>query len=66
MKRVYVLVEGPSDAAFLRRILPREVLTDAELVPAGGRSAIASSGPFPGRSSQDAHCGGHRFGLFEA
>ena len=42
MKRVYVLVEGPSDAAFLRRILPREVLTDAELVPAGGRSAIAS------------------------
>lgn len=42
MKRVYILVEGPSDAAFLRRILPQEVLEDAELVPAGGSTGIPS------------------------
>ena len=42
MKRVYVLVEGASDAAFLRRILPQEVLSDAELVTAGGSSGIPS------------------------
>jgi hypothetical protein len=42
MKRVYILVEGPTDAAFLRRILPPEVLRDAELVPAGGSSGIPS------------------------
>ena len=42
MKRVYVLVEGPSDAAFLRRILPQEVLSGAELVTAGGRTGIPS------------------------
>ena len=36
MRRVYVLVEDPSDAAFLRRILPKELLSNAELVIAGG------------------------------
>jgi len=42
MRRVYVLVEGPSDAAFLRRILPKEVLSGAEIVNAGGSSGIPS------------------------
>src|SRR5262245_21440186 len=42
MKRVYVLLEGPEDAALLRRILPQEVLKDAELVDAGGRNGIPS------------------------
>ncbi len=42
MKRAYVLVEGPSDAAFLRRILSEEILKDAELVPAGGSLGIPS------------------------
>ncbi len=42
MRRVYVLVEGPSNAAFLRRILPEEALQSAELVVAGGASAIPS------------------------
>lgn len=42
MKRVYILVEAPSDAAFLRRILSQEVLKDAELVPAGGSLGIPS------------------------
>jgi len=42
MKRVYILVEGPSDAAFLRRILPEEVLGTAELVTAGGSTGIPS------------------------
>src|SRR5437868_10857068 len=42
MKRVYILVEGPTDADFLRRILPQEVLRDAELVTAGGSSGIPS------------------------
>jgi hypothetical protein len=42
MRRVYVLVEGPSDAAFLRRILPKELLSNAELVIAGGSSGIPS------------------------
>ena len=36
MRRVYVLVEGPSDAAFLRRILPKELLSNAELVMRAG------------------------------
>ena len=42
MNRVYILVEGASDAAFLRRILPQEVLSGAELVTAGGSSGIPS------------------------
>jgi hypothetical protein len=42
MKRVYVFVEGPTDADLLRRILPQEVLRDAELVAAGGSSGIPS------------------------
>jgi hypothetical protein len=42
MKRVYILVEGPTEAAFLRRILPPEALKDAELVIAGGSSGIPS------------------------
>jgi hypothetical protein len=42
MRRVYILVEGPSDAAFLRRILPEEVLGNAELVTTGGRAGIPS------------------------
>ncbi|MBO0698879.1 MAG: DUF4276 family protein [Zavarzinella sp.] len=42
MKRVYIFVEGPTDAEFLRRILPPEVLTDAEIITAGGSSGVAS------------------------
>jgi hypothetical protein len=42
MKQVYVFVEGASDAEFLRRILPPEVLTSAEIVSAGGSSGIPS------------------------
>ncbi|HUY87954.1 MAG TPA: hypothetical protein VMV10_04385 [Pirellulales bacterium] len=42
MKRAYLLVEGASDAAFLRRILPEEALRDVELVNAGGSSEIPS------------------------
>lgn len=42
MKRVYIFVEGPTEADLLRRILPQEVLHDAELVVAGGRSGIPS------------------------
>ena len=44
MRRVYVLVEGPSDAAFLRRILTKEVLSGAEFVSTGGSSGIPSLG----------------------
>jgi hypothetical protein len=42
LKRVYVFVQGPTDATFLRRVLPHEVLKDAELVDAGGYSGIPS------------------------
>ena len=42
MKQVYVFVEGATDAEFLRRILPPEVLQHAEIVPAGGSSGIPS------------------------
>jgi hypothetical protein len=42
MKRVYILVQGPTDAAFLRRILSQEVLKDTELVNAGGSLGIPS------------------------
>lgn len=42
MNRVYVLVEGPIDAAFLRRILPPELVNGAELVDAGGSAGIPS------------------------
>lgn len=42
MKRVYILVEGPMDAIFLRRVLPQDVLCDAEIVPSGGRAGIPS------------------------
>lgn len=42
MKRVYLLVEGPTDEAFLRRVLPPEVLAGAELVVAGGSEGIPS------------------------
>jgi hypothetical protein len=42
MKRVYVLVEGQTDADFLRRVLASELTGDVELVPAGGSSSIPS------------------------
>jgi hypothetical protein len=42
MKQVYILVEGPTDAEFLRRILLPDVLADAEVFPAGGNSGIPS------------------------
>lgn len=42
MTRVYIFVEGPTDATFLRRVLPPEALRGAELVTAGGSSGIAS------------------------
>lgn len=42
MSRTYVLVEGASDAAFLRRILPEDALKDVELVSAGGSSGLPS------------------------
>ena len=42
MKRAYVLVEGASDVALLRRILPEKALEDVELVNAGGSSEIPS------------------------
>jgi hypothetical protein len=35
-------VEGPSDAEFLRRILAKELIQDAEIVVAGGRRGIPS------------------------
>src|SRR5437868_12251823 len=42
MRRVYIFVEGPTDAEFLRRVLPPEALKDAEVVTAGGSSGIPS------------------------
>jgi hypothetical protein len=42
MKRIYILVEGLTDADFLRQILPQEVLRNAELVTAGGKSGVSS------------------------
>jgi hypothetical protein len=42
MKRAYVLVEGPTDAEFLRRVLPPESLREVEVVSAAGKSGIAS------------------------
>jgi Domain of unknown function (DUF4276) len=42
MRDVYIFVEGPTDAEFLRRILPPEVLKNAEIVPSGGSSGIPS------------------------
>lgn len=42
MTAVYVFVEGPTDAVFLRRVLPEEVLKDAELVIGGGEAGIPS------------------------
>jgi hypothetical protein len=42
MKQVYILVEGSADAEFLQRLLPPEVLKDAEIVVAGGSSGIPS------------------------
>ena len=53
MKRVYVLVEGASDAAFLRRILPEEVLSGAELVIAGRGSGIPSTRALGACSSEE-------------
>jgi Domain of unknown function (DUF4276) len=42
MSRVYMLVEGPTDVAFLRRILTEKALRGTELVDAGGSSGIPS------------------------
>ena len=42
MNRVYVLTEGPSDMAFLRRVLSEETLSGVELVNGGGSSGIPS------------------------
>src|SRR4051794_35570127 len=42
MKRVYLLVQGQTDADFLRRLLRPEVTKEAEIVPAGGSAEIPS------------------------
>jgi len=42
MKQVYILVEGRTDAEFLQRLLPHELLKDAEIVIGGGSSGIPS------------------------
>lgn len=42
MKRVYILVEDETGAEFLRRLLPPEVVRDAEIVPTGSSSEIPS------------------------
>jgi len=42
MKRLYVIVEGSTDAEFWRRVLPPELTKDAEFVPAGGSASIPS------------------------
>lgn len=42
MKQVYLFVEGPADATFLRRIIPPELLENVEIVAAGGGSGILS------------------------
>jgi hypothetical protein len=42
MKRVYIFVEGPTDAELLRRVLPPDALRDAELVAAGGSAGVPS------------------------
>src|SRR5580704_6478516 len=42
MKRVYILVPGPTDVAFLRRILSQELRKDTEIVNAGGSHGIPS------------------------
>src|SRR5262245_6955547 len=42
MKQVYLFVEGPTDAAFLRRVLPPAVTKEAEFVESGGRASIPS------------------------
>jgi len=38
----FLVVEGQSDAAILRAVLPRETLQEFEIFIAGGRSSIAS------------------------
>ncbi|MGL4554457.1 MAG: DUF4276 family protein [Gemmataceae bacterium] len=42
MTRIYLFVEGQTDAAFLRRVLPAEATQGVEFVVAGGRSRIRS------------------------
>lgn len=42
MRRVYLLVEGPNDEAFLRRVLPDESQSGVEWINAGGSSGIPS------------------------
>lgn len=40
--RTYVLVEGPTDLAFLRRILPDDLLDDVQFVNTNGKGGMAS------------------------
>jgi len=40
--KVFLLVEGNSDAAFCRRLLPAEIVPETTIVTAGGRSNITS------------------------
>lgn len=40
--KVYLLVEGDSDAAFLRRLLPAEIQPEITIVTVGGRSNMSS------------------------
>ncbi|MGH7134322.1 MAG: hypothetical protein ACREHD_01195, partial [Pirellulales bacterium] len=40
--KVYLVVEGSSDAAFLGRLLPAEIQPEITVVTAGGRSNITS------------------------
>jgi hypothetical protein len=42
MRRAYLLVEGETDAAFLRKVLAPDAQKDVEVVPAGGAAAIPS------------------------
>jgi hypothetical protein len=42
MKRVYVFVEGPTDAELLQRVLPPELSNDVQVVEAGGSDRIPS------------------------
>jgi hypothetical protein len=40
--KVLVVVEGPSDVAVLKVLLPNDILGTCDFVPAGGRSALSS------------------------
>lgn len=42
MIRGYLFAEGPTDIAFLRRILPTDLLDEVELIDSGGSTGIPS------------------------